>query len=85
MSTSLQPYRERARAHQAAIDLAIVYLTPNDLKSRFKLSLSTIRDIPRDQLPYKEFGNGAKYKRRRYHPLDVLEYENRDRRQAVSA
>ncbi len=83
MSTSLQPYRERARAHQADIELSVVYLTVNDLAKRWNLSASTVRDIPREQLAYKEFGRGAKLKRRRYHPDDVIAYENRDRGEAA--
>jgi len=75
MTASLAPYRERARAHAAEIDLSIVYLTVNDLAKRWKVSPSTVRDIPRDLLPYTEFGSGVKLKRRRYHPDDMIAFE----------
>lgn len=79
MTAALHQYRDRARAHQADIELASSYFTVNKLAQRWDVSPSTVRDIPRDQLPYKEFGSGAKLKRRRYHPDDVVAYENRDR------
>jgi hypothetical protein len=82
VSTSLQPYRERARAHQSEIDLASSWFTVNKLAERWDISASTVRDIPRDELPFKEFGKGRKLKRRRYHPDDVVAYENRDRGEA---
>ncbi|HWL39406.1 MAG TPA: hypothetical protein VNO75_04135 [Gemmatimonadaceae bacterium] len=83
--TSLQPYRDRARAHQEEIDLRINYLTVNKLAARWGVAASTVRDIPREELPYKEFGSGVKLKRRRYHPDDVLAFEARDRRFKESA
>lgn len=76
-------YRERARAHAAEIDLSVRYVTVNDIAKMFGVSASTIRDIPRDQLPYKEFGSGVKLKRRRYHPLDVAAFANSDRGQEL--
>jgi hypothetical protein len=80
MAASLQPIRERARAHQADLDLAVSYFTVQKLAARWDIAESTVRDIPREQLPYKEFGRGIKLKRRRYHPDDVLAYEARDRK-----
>lgn len=79
MATSLQPYRDRARLHQEELDLKLVYMTVNDLAKRWHVAPSTVRDIPRDELPYKEFGKGTKLKRRRYHPDDVLACEATDR------
>lgn len=79
MATSLQPYRDRARLHQQEIDLKLVYLTVSDLAKRWHLAPSTVRDIPREDLPFKEFGKGTKLKRRRYHPDDVIAYEANDR------
>jgi hypothetical protein len=84
MSASLQPIRERARAHQAEIDLAAVSYTVQDLAARWKIAESTVRDIPRDRLPYMEFGRGRKLKRRRYHPADVLAYEASEREKGRS-
>lgn len=79
MATSLQPYRDRARAHQEEIDLKTCFLTVNDLAKRWHVAPSTVRDIDREALPYKEFGSGVKLKRRRYHPDDVLAFEASDR------
>ena len=79
MNEQLHSYRARARAHQADIDLSVSYMTVKDLAARWNIAPSTVRDIPRTKLPYKEFGKGAKLKRRRYHPDDVLAYEARDR------
>lgn len=79
MSASLQPYRDRARAHQEDIELKVTYYTPQKLAQRWEISVSTVRDIPRDELPYKEFGAGPKLKRRRYHPDDVIAFEATDR------
>jgi hypothetical protein len=79
MATSLQEFRDRARVHQDDLDLRIKYFTPQKLAERWELAVSTVRDIPRDLLPYKEFGSGPKLKRRRYHPDDVLAFEALDR------
>ncbi len=78
MATSLQPYRERARAHQSEIDLETRFLTPQLLAKRWSISVTTVKDIPFEELPYTEFGQGLKLKRRRYHPDAVLLYEGRN-------
>lgn len=78
-SLALQEIRARARQHQAEIDLSIVYLEVSDLARRFGCAPSTVRDIPRDRLPYMELGRGRKLKRRRYHPADVIAYEEEER------
>jgi hypothetical protein len=72
---ALQPIRERARAHQAEINAAVVFFTPQELAVRWHCSVSTIRDIPREDLPYIVFGRGTKLKRRRYHPDHVRAYD----------
>lgn len=77
-AVALQEIRARARSHQAEIDLSVVYFTVQKLAARWDIAESTVRDIPRDQLPYKEFGK-KRLKRRRYHPADVFAYEERDR------
>jgi hypothetical protein len=79
MGTSLQGYRDRARLHQEELDLSVKFFTPAKLAARWDVSLSTVRDIPREELPYKEFGAGTKLKRRRYHPDDVVAFEATDR------
>lgn len=85
MASALQPIRERARAHQAEIDLSVVYLTIQKLAVRWDVAESTVRDIPRSLLPYKEFGRGRKLKRRRFHPDDVLAFEASDRFKDMTA
>ncbi len=77
MTTDLMTIRARAAAHQEEIDRATRFLTPQDLARRWSLSVSTIRDIPRDELPFYEFGTGRLHKRRRYAPADVAAFEAR--------
>jgi hypothetical protein len=77
--TDLATIRQRAREHQDDLDLALVYLTPQDLTKRWQVSITTVKAIPRDELPYKEIGRGVHLKRRRYNPLDVEAFESRDR------
>jgi len=81
--TDLAVLRSRAAAHQDEIDLSIRYLTPSQLAARWQVSVSTVRDIPRDDLPYTEIGRGRLHRRRRYHPGRVAEYEVRRGRGAV--
>ncbi len=79
MTTDLATIRARAAEHQDALDLAVRYLTPQHLAARWLCSVSTVKAIPRDELPYKEIGRGRLLKRRRFHPDDVAAYEARDR------
>jgi hypothetical protein len=79
MTADLATIRQRAREHQEEIDLALVYLTCQQLAKRWQIHASTVRAIPRDLLPYKEIGNGRHLRHRRYHPKDVEAYEARDR------
>lgn len=73
-SARIATIRGRARAHQEELE-SVRWFTAARLKSRWDLSLTTIYEIPREQLPYKEFGTGKKLKRRRYHPDDVAAFE----------
>jgi hypothetical protein len=70
---------DRAAEHQQQLDVKLKYLTPAKLAARWDVCETTVRDIPRDLLPYLELGKGVKYKRRRYNPVDVLAYEARGR------
>lgn len=76
---NLDEIRAKARAHQDEIDEAahVGWATPQELAQRWKLSVTTVKDTPADELPYKEFGNGLKLKRRRYRWSDVYAYEAR--------
>lgn len=71
--SDLATLRQRADAHEA--DLAVRYLTPAQLAARWQVSVQTVRDIPRAELPYTEFGRGRLHRRRRYHPDHVVAYE----------
>jgi len=66
--------RARARAHQEELDEPR-WLSIAAVARRFGISESTVRGIPADELPYKEFGSGMKLKRRRYRIADVEAYE----------
>jgi hypothetical protein len=68
---TLAELRERAKQHARHID-AVVYVTVQDLAARWGVDDETVRLIPREQLPYLEFG---KSRMRRYNPDDVLAYE----------
>lgn len=66
--------RERRQQHEEEM-LSVHWYTVAILATRWGLSQTTVREIPADELPYKEFGAGEKLKRRRYHPDDVAAYE----------
>ena len=71
--------RAKARAHQEELSESSgeVWATPQQLANRWHISVTTVKDTPADELPYKEFGNGLKLKRRRYRWSDVRAYEER--------
>jgi hypothetical protein len=77
VTRDLTAIRARAREHQDQLDEPR-WLTTAAVAARFGVSESTIRGIPADELPYKEFGNGHKLKRRRYRVADVEAYEKVD-------
>lgn len=79
MADDLTAIRDKARAHQHALDVAMRYWTVSLLAKRWDVSASTVRGIPRDELPYMEMGQGRHLKRRRYAPADVLAYETAKR------
>lgn len=71
----LSTIRERAEQHQRDLDQQRTSLVPDDLAKRWSLSVSTVKDIPFDRLPYLRFGKGGK--RRRYRLADVESFERR--------
>jgi len=75
--------RAKAVAHQEYLDRNTKYLTIEDLRRRWSCSSTTVRAIPRTVLPWKNVGRGLVREARRYHPDDVLAYEQRDREQAA--
>lgn len=66
--------RERAKLHEEELD-SLKWFTVSQLAARWRLSESTVREIPASELRFKEFGNGQK-RRRRYKPSWVEAYEN---------
>jgi hypothetical protein len=68
--------RARATAHDEAIE-SVKWPTAAQLAARWNVSLTTVYEIPRERLPYKEFGGGQK-PRRRYRPTDVAAFEADD-------
>ncbi len=78
MPKDLAEIRAKARAHQDEISEAAHdgWATPQQLAKRWQVSVTTVKDTPADELPYKEFGNGLKLKRRRYRWSDVEAYES---------
>ena len=79
MTDDLEACRERARAHEEELREAAHdgWATPKELAARWKVSVTTVKDTPADELPYKEFGQGLKLKRRRYRWSDVYAFEAR--------
>jgi transposase len=75
MPEPLAVIRGRAAAHERELDAKRFYLSTNEVAARLGVSASTVRDIPFDDLPFLELGNGAKHKTRRFHPDDLAAYE----------
>ncbi len=86
MTDDLEMCRDRARVHQDELREAARdgWATPKELAERWKVSVTTVKDTPADELPYKEFGHGLKLKRRRYRWSDVSAFEARGVRGASS-
>lgn len=66
--------------HQAQI-VARSWPGVPDLAARWGVSRATVRKIPRDRLPYLDFG-GTHI--RRYDPADVASYEEREKQGAAA-
>jgi len=73
-AATIAEIRQRAAAHQEELD-AYSWFTIADLAARWKVSETTVREIPIEDLWYKEFGQGAKLKMRRYPPWSVAAFE----------
>lgn len=84
MAADLHAIRAKAREHQEDLE-APQWLSTADLARRFGISESTVRSIPADELPWKQFGRGLKHQRRRYRLSDVEAYEAVDVRHARKA
>lgn len=74
MTRTMAQLRAAARQHEEEL-ISQKWFSPADLAVRWGFrSLSTVRGISRDELPYKEFGTGTR-KRRRYRLSDVEAFE----------
>lgn len=76
-TTQLEQLHARRDAHQRAIDEKERWLTPSLLALKWGVSVTTVKAIPADKLPFLAFGRGGK--RRRYNPEDVARYEREGR------
>lgn len=80
--SDLDAIRARAAEHNDEIE-SVQWFTVADLAKRWRVSETTVRSIPADELRYKEFGNGEHLKRRRYKLAWVEAYENTTDRSAA--
>lgn len=76
MPSRTETIRARAHEHQQELE-SLRWFTPQRLSARWDVAETTVRDIPFEELPYREFGKGEKRKRRRYRPADVEAFEAR--------
>jgi hypothetical protein len=74
MAETLDEIRARAARHQVDATER-TRASVQQLADHWGVSPSTVRDIPFGELPYLEFGRGAKFRRRRYRWEDVEAYE----------
>ena len=71
--------RQRAREHQAEIDLAVRFLSPKTVAERWDVSVTAVLSIPSDELPFTVINAGKVKHHRRYDPRDIVAYETRRR------
>lgn len=71
---TLAELRAMAAEHDEQI-ASVHWFTASELAARWRVSLQTIYDTPREQLRFKEFGQGEKLKRRRYRADWIADYE----------
>lgn len=76
---SIAELRERAREHAREIE-AVLWMKVADLSARWGLDAETIKMIPREKLPFLEFGERGD---RRYDPRDVEAFEAREKKGAA--
>jgi len=71
----LTEQRAASRKHEREIQARTTWLDAALIAESWGVCQNTVRDIPRDELPYMELGRGAQKRRRRYDPADVAAYE----------
>lgn len=84
MPSRSETIRSRALEHQQELE-SLQWFTPQRLAARWDIAETTVREIPIEELPYKEFGTGKHRKRRRYRPADVEAFEAKTNRIPRSA
>jgi hypothetical protein len=70
----LATIRERAAEHQEELE-SQRWWKPKQLADRWGIAVTTVYDIPASELPFKTFGKGKKFPRRRYSPAAVEKFE----------
>jgi hypothetical protein len=68
--------RVRAAAHDESIESGR-WPTAAQLAARWNLSVTAVYEIPRELLPYKSFGKGARPRRRLCHRITQKRYRTR--------
>jgi hypothetical protein len=75
MPPTLEEVRARTARHDAELDRNTKFFSVADLAKRWGVSVSTVRAIPRERLPWTNLGHGLVRELRRYHPDAVASYE----------
>ena len=70
---------DSVEAHHQEIVMRSTFLTVAEVAERWRVSETTVRDIPYDELPYFQVGRGKRKIHRRYRPSDLEEFERRGR------
>lgn len=70
---AMDAIRARAAEHERELSEGDL-LSVSIVSTTLNMSETFVRDIPRDELPYGEFGHGHKIKRRKYRRADVEAY-----------
>ncbi len=73
---SIEELRARKAEHAKQLE-AVLYVKVSDLAARWNLDPEGVTKIPREELPYLEFGESDS---RRYDPRDVEAYEERKKK-----
>jgi len=77
---SIEELRQRQREHARQLE-AVNFVKTSDLVARWGWDVEVVLAIPREELPYLEYG---KTRARRYDPRDVETYEDKAKRGEVT-
>lgn len=73
---TIDELRARQADHSRQL-AAVLFVKTSDLVVRWGVDIDTVVEIPRDELPFIEYG---KSRARRYDPRDVEAYEERKKK-----